>query len=270
MQLESTVSLWVNGVRITPRQLEALRSLREHGSKASAARSLGISAPVLHRYIQTLEKGTGLKLIVSSPVGTHLTEDGRHILTEYAAIDNRLRHRHLFRVACTPVTEHLMMAIMSESKEDMNLVISDDENNVRDLLAGLVDFIVLDDPQYLYDMDDMLWQEVGETTMVHVDRGPRYIRYCYGAQRIAYQHLDSKGIEYSVERNTMRLEDLTESGLSFFIDEILLLKKNLRLRSSTDQNLLRHSISAVYRKEGPKPEFLIRSLRARLTEQHYL
>lgn len=244
--------------------------LKEHGSKASAARSMGISTPVFHRYIQTLEKATGLKLIVANPTGTQLTEDARHILAEHASIEHRLRHRDRFRVACTPVTEHLMMAILSEGKTDMDLVISDDENNVRDLQAGLVDFIVLDDPQYLYDVDDVLWEDVGETTMVHVDRGPRYIRYCYGAQRIAYQHLDLKGKEYSVERTTMRLEDLTESGLSFFIDEILLLKKNVRIRSNTDQKLLSHSISAVYRKEGTQSEFLTRSLRARLSEQHYL
>lgn len=269
MQLESTVSLSVNGVRITQRQLEALKSLQENGSKASAARSLGISAPVLHRYIQTLEKGTGLKLINTSPVGTKLTDDGRHILAEHAAIDNRLRHRQRFRVACTPVTEHLMMAILSEGETEMDLVISDDDNNVRDLQAGLVDFIVLDDPQYLYDIDDVLWQDVGETTMVHIDRGPRYIRYRYGAQRIAYRHLDSNGLNYTVDRTTMRLEDLMESGLSFFIDEILLLKKNLRLRSSTDQNFLRHSISVVYRKEGVQTEFITRSLRTRLSEQHY-
>jgi len=270
VELEASVSISVNGVHITQRQLDALRMLKEHGSKASAARSLGISAPVFHRYIQTLENATGLKLIATNPSGTQLTEDARHILAEHETIERRLSHRERFRVACTPVTEHLMLAILSEGKTDMDLVISDDENNVRDLQAGMVDFIVLDDPQYLYDFDEILWEDVGETTMIHVDRGPRYIRYCYGAQRIAYQHLDLKGIDYSVERTTMRLEDLTESGLSFFIDEILLLKKNMRMKSSTDQKLLSHSISAVFRKEGRQSEFLIRSLRARLSEQHYL
>lgn len=266
MHYETTVSLWVNGVRITDKQLRALKALKGEGSKAAAARSLGVSAPVLHRNIQNLERGIGRKLVVSTPRGTRLTEEARHIIQEHSAIDNRLRHRTRFRVACTPVTEHLMMAIMSASSESMDLVISDDDNNVRDLDAGLVDLIILDDPQFLYDLDDVLWDEVGETSMVHVDRGPRYIRYRYGAQRIAYLHLDSRGTEYKVERTTMLLDELLESGMSFFVDEILLLRRKLHLRSDTDERLLRHSISAVYRSPSPQVEMLVRSLRSRLSE----
>lgn len=266
VDLESKVSICVNGVRVTERQLQALRALKEHGSKASAARSIGISAPVLHRYLQNLESSTGVEMIRSSPRGSELTDAARHILNEHAAIDSRLRHRTRFRVACTPVTEHLMMLILSQSSSGLDLVVSDDENNVRDLQAGLVDLIVLDDPQYLYDMDDVLWEDVGETTMIHVHRGNRYIRYRYGAQRIAYQHLDSKGVQYVVERTTLLLDDLLDSGLSFFVDEILLLRRNMHLRSSTDQNLLRHSISAVYRHPSPQVDMLVRSLRSRLSK----
>ncbi|MDD3398280.1 MAG: LysR family transcriptional regulator [Candidatus Methanomethylophilaceae archaeon] len=264
MELESKVSICVNGVRITDRQLQSLMALKEHGSKASAARSLGISAPVLHRYLQNLESSTGLRLIRSSPRGTEMTDDARHIINEYNAIDNRLRHRGRFRAACSPVTEHLMMAILSSLPWDLDLVVSDDENNVRDLQAGLVDLIVLDDPQFLYDLEDVDWEEVGETSMVHVDRGPRYMRYRYGAQRIAYQHLDSQGIPYSVERTTLSLDELMEGGLSFFVDEILLLRRNMRVRSSTDPAALRHSINAVYRQESEQGAAIVRSLRSRL------
>ena len=264
VELESKVSIYVNGVRVTERQLESLMALKEHGSKASAARSLDISAPVLHRYLQNLEASTGLQLIRSTPRGTEITEEARHIISEYSAIDNRLRHRGRFRAACSPVTEHLMMSILSSIPWNLDLVVSDDDNNVRDLQAGLVDLIVLDDPQFLYDLEDVKWEEVGETSMVHVDRGPRYIRYRYGAQRIAYQHLDSQGHPYSVDKATMSLEELLESGLSFFVDEALLLKKNIRIRSSTDPAVLRHSINVVYRKESEPVDAIVRSLRSRL------
>lgn len=266
VDLEPRVSIYVNGVKVTARQMDALKALRDHGSKAAAAASLGISAPVLHRYLQNLEDSTGLELVRSNPRGSKLTEAGRQIVNEHNAIDSRIRHRERCRVACSPVTEHLMMSLLSAMPEGIDLVVSDDENNARDLMAGMVDLVILDDPQLLYDLDDVDWEVLGETSMVHVDRGPRYIRYRYGAQRLAFQHLDSKGVPYSVERSTFSLDDLLESGLSFFVDEILLLKRNLRIRSSTDPALLRHSISAVFRDDAEPVQSIVRALRERLSE----
>ena len=93
---------------------------------------------------------------------------------------------------------------------------------------------------------------------VHVDNGPSYIRYKYGAQRIAYAQLDLSGKEYKITGETCYLPDLLNSKKSFFIDEFLLLKKGIKLKSATDKTLLRHSITAVFRREDRDVTRLLR------------
>jgi hypothetical protein len=96
--------------------------------------------------------------------------------------------------------------------------------------------------------------------MVHVDKGGSYIKYRYGAQRIAYRHLDSLGKEYSIDSETLSLNDLIDSGKSFFVDEVLLMRKGIRIHSSTDPSLLKHSILAVYRELTFETDRLVNEL----------
>ena len=108
-----------------------------------------------------------------------------------------------------------------------------------------------------------MWAEVGYMDMIHVDNGPSYIRYKYGAQRIAYAQLDLTGVEYKVTGETCYLPDLLNSNKSFFIDEFLLLKKGIKLKSATDKTLLRHSITAVFRREEKEITRLLRVLQSK-------
>ena len=86
--------------------------------------------------------------------------------------------------------------------------------------------------------------------MVLVDNGPSFIRYKYGAQRVAFMFLDSEDREYTVDSETFSLPELLGSNKSFFIDEFMLTRKNLRLKSAVDPKMLRHAITAIYRKES--------------------
>jgi DNA-binding transcriptional LysR family regulator len=63
--------------------LDALRAFREvgrHGSIAGAAAALGVSQQALSARMRTLERATGLRLLVRAPGGSHLTEQGRLVL----------------------------------------------------------------------------------------------------------------------------------------------------------------------------------------------
>ena len=99
--------------------------------------------------------------------------------------------------------------------------------------------------------------------MIHVDNGPSYIKYKYGAQRIAFAQLDLTGKEYKITGETCYLPDLINSNKSFFIDEFLLMKKGIKLKSATDKTLLRHSITAVFRREDRDITRLLRALQSK-------
>ena len=60
--------------------LRALREVGRRGSIASAATVLGISQQALSARIRTLERTTDVALLVRSPGGSHLTEQGRLIV----------------------------------------------------------------------------------------------------------------------------------------------------------------------------------------------
>src|SRR5438552_2469475 len=65
------------------RDLGALRALREvgrRGSIAAAATVLGVSQQALSARMRTLERTMNLTLLVRSPGGSHLTEQGRLIV----------------------------------------------------------------------------------------------------------------------------------------------------------------------------------------------
>jgi DNA-binding transcriptional LysR family regulator len=86
LYLVATVIRWVGGARTMSeavRDLGALRALREvgrRGSIAAAAAVLGVSQQALSARMRTLERTMNVTLLVRSPGGSHLTEQGRLIV----------------------------------------------------------------------------------------------------------------------------------------------------------------------------------------------
>ncbi|MGE4577688.1 MAG: LysR family transcriptional regulator, partial [Candidatus Methanomethylophilaceae archaeon] len=116
----------INGKTVTNRQLEVLSAVRRSGSMTAAAAELGISVPVVHKYVSQVEAAAGIPVTVSTPAGTRLTAAGREILDKHQATTLRCRDERRFTICCSPVTEDLMMSVMSALKlTDAELVISD-------------------------------------------------------------------------------------------------------------------------------------------------
>ena len=251
MELSVRTEQTINGHVVTNRQLETLKAVAVHGSMTSAARSLGISVPVVHRYVGAIEDAAGCPVTHSTPAGTVLTAEGRRIVETFDATELRCSDDHGFTVCCTPVTEDLMMSILSGLKMmDVELVISDDEHNLRMMRENLADYAIIDDPLYLFDADEFEATEIGYMGMVFVDNGSSFIRYRYGAQRVAFMFLDTMNHQYTIDSETFSLAELLGSNKSFFVDEFLLLRKGLRMKSAVDPKILRHSITAIYRSEN--------------------
>jgi molybdate transport repressor ModE-like protein len=254
----------INGHTITNRQLEILKTVAVTGSKTSAAKRLGISVPVVHRYIGTIEDAVGSPVTKSTPAGTILTDEGKQIVMTYDSTELRCCDDHGFTVCCSPVTEDLMMTVLSALKMlDVELVISDDEHNLRMMRENLADFAIIDDPLYLFDADEFEATEIGYMGMVFVDNGDSFIRYRYGAQRVAFMFLDTMDRKYNIDSETFSLPELLGSSKSFFVDEFLLLRKGLRMKSAVDPKILRHAITAIYRKEDKQITRILRALLAK-------
>lgn len=263
MDVEPVVSLRVNGVALTPHQLEVLFAVYKEGSQRKAAERLHLAVPVVHRYLAQIEAKCRTKLLTASPLGTELNQDGLLLAREYSALLERMRTGGSVVVGGTMVTEELLLNVISRLDNEANydLIISDDERNLKDYRAGMMDVVLLDDPLAAYEMEDVQFEEVAEDRLLHVDRGPAFVRFRYGAQRIGFRHLDSVGFKYSVEGTARSIGSLMRGNRSFFINESLALRRGLKLTSATDPVLLKHRILVLFGRTSPEVEWLLRELR---------
>ena len=254
----------INGVVISNRLLETLAVVERHSSMTNAAKELDISVPVVHKYLSNISKAAGTPVTTSTPMGTKLTEEGRRVLDTYRYTEMRCADQHRFTICCSPVTEDLMMSVVSALKlTDVELMISDDVRNIKMMKENLADMAIVDDPLYLFDAEEFEGIEIGNMGMVYIDNGPSFIRYKYGAQRVAFMFLDTLNYKYTIESETFSLPELLGSNKSFFVDEFLLMRKGLRLKSAVDPKILRHAITAIYRKENKTISRIVKALIAK-------
>lgn len=264
VQISVQSSQTVNGRPVTARQLEALLAVQDTGSQTAAARQLGISVPVIHKYLASIEDAAGTPILKTTPAGSKLTEAGLEIASVARSMSQRSDMDRGFTVCCSPVTEDLMMSVISSLRiSGANIVVSNDEYNIKMLREDRADLAIIDDPLYLFDAEEFEMDEIGYMGMVLVDNGPSFIRYKYGAQRVAFMFLDSEDREYTIDSETFSLPELLGSNKSFFVDEYLLTRKNLRLKSAVDPKMLRHAITALYREDSRNVSRVISALKTR-------
>lgn len=264
VQISVQSSQTVNGRPVTARQLEALLAVQDTGSQTAAARQLGISVPVIHKYLASIEDAAGTPILKTTPAGSKLTEAGLEIAFVARSMSQRSDMDRGFTVCCSPVTEDLMMSVISSLRiSGANIVVSNDEYNIKMLREDRADLAIIDDPLYLFDAEEFEMDEIGYMGMVLVDNGPSFIRYKYGAQRVAFMFLDSEDREYTIDSETFSLPELLGSNKSFFVDEYLLTRKNLRLKSAVDPKMLRHAITALYREDSRNVSRVISALKTR-------
>jgi DNA-binding transcriptional LysR family regulator len=259
------MAVQVDGRPLTPKQAEAVLALFLNGTQRAAARSLGVSAPVLNRHLRQVEAKAGRPIMECGARGTMLNELGESIAREQLALQGKQRERERLAVGCTPLSQELLLQALNvvDPQGEAEVVISEDRHNMSEFRAGMLDLVVLDDPIYAYEMEGAEWEEVGSDRLVHVRRGTDYALYRFGPQRLGFKHLDSTKETYSVIRTYSSLAALMRSNYSFFVSESLLAKKGHRLRSATDPDLLSYAILCLYRPGRPQVEGLMRQMRTK-------
>ncbi len=256
MEIEPWPGLYVDSEKVTKHQLDILVMISRTHSQTQSARKLGISVPVLHRYIRNLEKRIGYELIITTPNGTWLTPEGKRIVREYKRYQKIIEQPLLPVVACTLVTQDMVLAAVSELERDgvgFNVVVSDDNHNRELAWVRGLDLVLFDDPQNVYEFEDKGEHfDIFEDHLAHIENGNKYVKFRFGAQRIGFKYLDLNNVEYTVISNVSDVNELINSNYSYFINRSLMLNKNLKLKSSKDRNEYKHMIMALNLSERPE------------------
>jgi molybdenum-dependent DNA-binding transcriptional regulator ModE len=239
-----------DGQEITHRQMEALAALHSKGSMKKAAEFLGLSTPVLHKYIHEVENKSGLSLVTSTSRGSKLNAEGVELLSRFRAYEMRLDdHPEVLKVAGTVVSETTLLTaatILSDAHKQVRVIISTDEENIRLAEERRVDAVVLDDAAFAMERaPDMPSSEIGSDMLVLRDSGSRYAKLAFGAQRLGFRYLTGMGIPFEIDRIVYEPRMVDHTDLSYVANKSLVRSGRIGAAGAKDQTWSLHSIVAL-------------------------
>jgi molybdate transport repressor ModE-like protein len=239
-----------DGHEITHRQLEALSALQIKGSMKKAAAFLGLSTPVLHKYIREMEDKSGLVLVSSTSRGSKLTADGVELLERFRAYEKRLDDRQdVLKVAGTVVSETVLLTpatMLTDARRAVQVTISTDEANIRLAEERRVDAVILDDAAYAMEgAPDMPNSEIGSDMLLLRDKGSRFAKLAFGAQRLGFRYLKEKDIPHQIDRTIFEPSMVDHTDLSFFVNKSLVRAGRVKAIGAKDLPWSLHTIVAL-------------------------
>lgn len=253
MEFDPELWLRIKNKKVTAHQMQILSEIAQTHSQTQAASNLGISVPVLHRHLRSLIEKLGTELIITSPNGTWLTDAGRIVLRIYNKYREMLKPEEWVTICCTPITNKLLEEALIDFEttgHKYQISVNDDSFNLKALYLGRADLVIFDDPNYAIEFegspdDKILTIDVFKDTLLHQHKGNQYIRYKYGAQRLGFRFLDIENKLYKILYEISNLNHLLNCGKSYFINQSVLVQKNIKLSSNSDLKMLVHPIMAV-------------------------
>lgn len=238
-----------DGQEITHRQMEALAALHETGTMTRAAGALGISTPVVHKYIHDIEEKADAELIRTTSKGSRLTPRGLELLKKFKAYESRFVDSKHLRIAGTPVSQRCIMTAATELSaegKDCTVTISADEPNLKLMEEDRIDCIVLDDAMFAVDRaPDTDISEVGSDMLLLKDVGPKFAHTMFGAQRLAFRYLEEKEIPHEIVREIFEPTMLDHLDLSYFVNRSFVRTGMVKAIGAKEQPWSAHSISAL-------------------------
>lgn len=238
-----------DGHEITHRQMEALSALHEAGSMKKAAGMLGVSTPVLHKYVREMEEKADANLIASTSKGSRLTDAGLELLRRFKAYELRLKDDDVLRVAGTIVSQRCLLSAATELSDKgvpCHVTISTDEANLRLMDERRVDCAVVDDAMFAMERaPDVASAEIGSDALMLRDNGPRFARLGFGAQRLGFRYLDDRQIPHEVVRTIFEPSLVDRTDLSYFVNKSLVRDGVLKAAGAKDQRWSVHAIMAL-------------------------
>ena len=250
-----------DGGEVTRRQMEALVALHERGTMKGAARAIGVSAPVLYKYVREVEAKVGASLVRSSSRGSRLTAEGAELVGRLKAYELRLGDDRALRVAGTLVSEQCLLSAasaVSAKGVTCSVAIAPDQANLRAMDERRVDCIILDDAMYAMERaPEAEGTEVGSDLLLHRDAGCCHVRLAWGAQRLGFRQLEQNGVPFDVERELWEPALLDRTDRSYFVNRSLVRRGIVKAAGAREQPWSVHAIIALPCSEHPDlPLFL--------------
>lgn len=269
MVLRARVVFLSEGQEITHRQLEALVALHEKGTMTGAAKVLGISTPVLYKYVREAEEKAGESLVSSTSRGSRLTADGLDLVRRFRACELRLADEASLRVAGTLVSERCVLTAataLSEKGVQCRVCVANDEENLRSMDEMRVDCVVLDDAMYAMERaPEAPGSEISSDLLLHKDTGGCYDRLAFGAQRLGFRNLEQKGVDYEVARTVWEPALLDSTDRSYFVNKSLVRRGVVKAAGAKEQRWSVHSVIALECSHHPDlPAFVAEARRVGL------
>lgn len=267
MAISPRVILVTEEGEVTYRQLEALFAVRKEGSMKKAATALGISTPVLHKYVKEAEERCGERLVRSDNRGTTLTPSGAALLSKLEALRLRTEERESLHVAGTLVSELCLLSAASTLAQrgiDCRVTISTDEENLRAMDEMRVDCVIVDDPLRAMELAEKIeGVEIAPDMLLLRRSGNDFARLAFGAQRLGFRYLEQEGIEHTIAKVMFEPALLDRTDLSYFVNRSLMKRGILAAEGAEEQGWSVHSIVALPCSEhADTSEFLAHARRA--------
>jgi molybdenum-dependent DNA-binding transcriptional regulator ModE len=253
MKFDPELWLRIKDKKVTAHQVRILSELSLTHSQTSAASNLGISVPVLHRHLKSLVRKLGVELVTTTPNGTWLTNEGQVLLRIYNRYQEMLSAEQEVSIYCTPITYELVKESMVSFEilgKNYRISINDDKQNLKALYLGRADLVLFDDPVFAMEFegfkeDKILTTDICNDTLVHLDSGLDYIRLRYGAQRLGFRYLEANQRKYNILYEVSDFKHIINSKKSYFINNSLLERHGIKVKSSSDLDIFNHPIIAV-------------------------
>lgn len=209
MEFNPTLNLEINGVKFTYRLFDALEEISQTWSQREAAKSLGISHPVLNRRIRDAENKLGFKLVYTTGAGSGLTPQAISILEKYQQYQKRLQERSKPVICGGPISSGLIDVLSYHYGLKPVITSTDDISALEMSKRGLVDVLLLDDPVHAF-IHDLDFTPIARDHLVLVSgseeqpesvqelNGKEFIEIPHSAQRLAWNTLDQLRIDYEI------------------------------------------------------------------------
>jgi hypothetical protein len=93
--------------------------------------------------------------------------------------------------------------------------------------------------------------------LLHRDCGPDHVRLAFGAQRLAFRHLEQKRVDHRIVQRVFEPALLDTLELSYFVNRSLVRRGVVKATGAREQRWSSHSVVAIPCSDHPDlPRFL--------------
>lgn len=212
--IKPKIEIEIDGEIYSYKLFESLKLLDSMNSQRSVAKKLGISHSVLNRRIKNAEKKLGFNLVEISSSKTYLTEESKKLVKKYEKYNLRMEDSEKIIIAGGHIITNFLDSIADDLPFDIDVYSSNNNSAYELAKKGLIDILALDDPKLAF-IQDLDFITIGYDDLVLVSNdsipymnlrniseleGLKFISIDGTAQRLAWNTLNEKNINYKIEK----------------------------------------------------------------------